>query len=107
MAWSHRWKRKKGRSRLAHYHINWKGGLSMMNFGISTETSSYRKHVSVLDATDSTHHPSGLFTKSAATVARTLASRRVSPTRAVSGLRMLTYFINLAGRGLSAKRRAE
>jgi len=57
--------------------------------------------------TDSTHPPSGLFTKSAATIARTLASSRVSPKGAVSGLRMLTYFINRAGRGLSAERRAE
>jgi len=57
--------------------------------------------------TDSTHPPPGLFTKSAATIARTLASRRVSPKGAVSGLRMLTYFINRAGRGLSAERRAE
>ena len=57
--------------------------------------------------TESTHPPSGLFTKSAATIARTLASRRVSPKGAVSGLRMLTYFINRAGHGLSAERRAE
>jgi tRNA(adenine34) deaminase len=57
--------------------------------------------------TNSTHPPSGLFTKSAAAIARTLASRRVSPKGAVSGLRMLTYFINRAGCGLSAERRAE
>jgi uncharacterized protein DUF3175 len=57
--------------------------------------------------TDSTHPPAGLFTKSAATIARTLASHRVSPKGAVSGLRMLIYFINRAGRGLSAARRAE
>lgn len=29
--------------------------------------------------TDSTHPPAGLFNKSAATIARTLASKRVSP----------------------------
>lgn len=57
--------------------------------------------------TDSTHPPPGLFTKSAATVARMLASRRVSPRGPASGLRMLTFFINRAGRGLSAGRRAE
>src|SRR5579859_274288 len=57
--------------------------------------------------TDSTHPPSGLFTKSAATIARTLASRKVSPKGPASGMRMLTYFINRAGRGLSARRRAE
>jgi hypothetical protein len=57
--------------------------------------------------TDSTHPPEGLFTKDAATIARTLASKRVSPKGPGSGLRMLTYFMNRAGRGLSASRRAE
>ena len=57
--------------------------------------------------TDSTHPPAGLFTKSASTIARTLASRKVSPKGPGSGMRMLTYFINRAGRGLSAQRRAE
>lgn len=57
--------------------------------------------------TDSTHPPEGLFTKSAATIARTLASKKVSPKGPGSGMRMLTYFINRAGRGLTAARRAE
>jgi Protein of unknown function (DUF3175) len=57
--------------------------------------------------TDSTHPPQGLFTKDAATIARTLASRRVSPKGPGSGMRMLTYFINRGGRGLTARRRAE
>jgi uncharacterized protein DUF3175 len=57
--------------------------------------------------TDSTHPPQGLFTKDAATVARRLASKRVSPKGPSSGLRMLTYYINRAGRGLSASRRTE
>src|SRR3981081_4161844 len=57
--------------------------------------------------TDSTHPPEGLFTKSASTIARTLASKKVSPKGPVSGLRMLTYFINRAGKGLSADRQAE
>ena len=57
--------------------------------------------------TDSTHPPKGLFTKDAQTIARTLASKKVSPKGPSSGLRMLTYFINRAGRGLSATRRAE
>ena len=56
--------------------------------------------------TDSTHPPAGLFNKDAATIARTLASKRVSPKGPGSGMRMLTYFINRAGRNLSAKRRA-
>lgn len=57
--------------------------------------------------TDSTHPPKGLFTKSAATIARSLASKRVSPKGPSSGMRMLTYFINRGGRGLSVTRRAE
>ena len=56
---------------------------------------------------DSTHPPEGLFTKDAAAIARALASKRVSPKGPVSGLRMLIYFINRGGRGLSAPRRAE
>ena len=57
--------------------------------------------------TDSTHPPAGLFTKRAATIVRSLASKKVSPKGLGSGMRMLTYFINRGGRGLSAARRAE
>jgi uncharacterized protein DUF3175 len=57
--------------------------------------------------TDSTHPPEGLFTKSASTIARTLASKKVSPKGPGSGMRMLNYFINRAGRGLDPARRAE
>ena len=57
--------------------------------------------------TDSTHPPEGLFTKSAGVIARSLASKKVSPKGPVSGLRMLTYFLNRGGKGLSEERRAE
>lgn len=57
--------------------------------------------------TVSTHPPEGLFTKGAATIARTLASEEVSPKGPASGMRMLTFFINRAGKGLSPERRAE
>ena len=57
--------------------------------------------------TDSTHPPEGLFTKSPEEIARSLASKRVSPKGPGSGVRMLTYFINRAGKGLSATRRAK
>lgn len=57
--------------------------------------------------TVSTYPPEGLFTKDAETIARTLASKKVSPKGPGSGMRMLTYFINRAGHGLSAPRRAE
>ena len=57
--------------------------------------------------TVSTYPPPGLFTKSAATIARTLASRKVSPRGPSSGMRMLTFFINRGGKGLTPERRAE
>lgn len=57
--------------------------------------------------TDSTHPPEGLFNKSAATIARSLASKKVSPKGPGSGMRMLTYYINRAGHNLTAERRAE
>jgi hypothetical protein len=57
--------------------------------------------------TDSTHPPEGLFTKSPEEIARSLASKKVSPKGPASGMRMLTYFINRAGKGLSATRRAK
>jgi len=57
--------------------------------------------------TDSTHPPEGLLTKSPTEIARSLASKRVSPKGPSSGMRMLTCFINRAGKGLSASRRAK
>ncbi len=57
--------------------------------------------------TDSTHPPEGLFTKDPETIARSLASKRVSPKGPTSGMRMLTFFINRAGKGLSATRKAK
>ena len=57
--------------------------------------------------TVSTFPPKGLFTKSAPEIARSLASKKVSPKGAASGMRMLTYFINRGGKGLSKTRRAE
>jgi hypothetical protein len=57
--------------------------------------------------TDSTHPRPGLFTKSPSTIASELASKKVSPKGPQSGMRMLTYFINRAGSGLSPSRRAK
>jgi hypothetical protein len=57
--------------------------------------------------TDSTHPPAGLFTKSPQEIARALGSKKVSPKGPASGMRMLTYFINRAGKGLTATRRAK
>jgi Protein of unknown function (DUF3175) len=57
--------------------------------------------------TVSTDPPEGLFTKDANTIARQLASKKVSPKGPGSGMRMLTFYINRAGKGLTASRRAE
>ncbi|HSQ55007.1 MAG TPA: DUF3175 domain-containing protein [Gemmata sp.] len=57
--------------------------------------------------TVSTFPPEGIFTKDAATIARVMTSKKVSPKGPASGLRMIQFFINRAGKGLSHKRRAE
>jgi hypothetical protein len=67
--------------------------------------SSRRWSASV--TTDSTHPPEGLFNKGAAVIARTLAPKKVSPRGPVSGMRLLTFYINRAGHNLSASRTAE
>ena len=57
--------------------------------------------------TDSTHPQAGLFNKDAATIARSLASKKVSPKGPSSGMRMLTFYINRAGKNLPATRLEE
>jgi tRNA(adenine34) deaminase len=54
--------------------------------------------------TTSTYPPEGLFKKDPETIARTLASKKVSPKGPGSGMRMLSFYINRAGKGLSASR---
>jgi hypothetical protein len=55
--------------------------------------------------TVSTFPPQGLFAKDARTIAGRMASKRVSPKGIGSGIRMIQFFINRAGKGLSATRR--
>jgi tRNA(adenine34) deaminase len=55
--------------------------------------------------TDSTHPPEGLFTKDPETIAKKLASKQVSPKGPGSGMRMLIYYINRAGKSLTARRK--
>ena len=57
--------------------------------------------------TISTRPPAGLFTKSAPAIARAMTSKRVSPKGIASGIRMIQFFINRAGKTLSARRRHE
>ncbi len=53
---------------------------------------------------DSTHPQAGLFKKNAKTIARELASKKVSPKGPSSGMRMLTFYINRAGKNLPSDR---
>src|ERR1700729_2140137 len=57
--------------------------------------------------TDSTHPDEGLFNKSASAIAKALASKKVSPKGPASGMRMLNFYINRAGKNLSSERHAE
>jgi hypothetical protein len=57
--------------------------------------------------TVSTFPPPDLFTKDAETVARVMATKKVSPKGLGSGIRMIQFFINRAGKNLSAARKRE
>jgi tRNA(adenine34) deaminase len=57
--------------------------------------------------TVSTFPPEGTFTKDAETVARIMASKKVSPKGIGSGIRMIQFFINRAGKNLPPERRSE
>src|SRR5579863_1802016 len=74
--------------------------------GAATKRHAGKKWVKDVK-TDSTHPREGLFNKSAATIARELASKDVSPKGPGSGMRMLTYYINRGGKNLSVSRKKE
>jgi len=57
--------------------------------------------------TVSTFPPQGTFSKDAATIAKIMSSKKVSPRGIGSGIRMIQFFINRAGSGLSASRKKE
>jgi hypothetical protein len=57
--------------------------------------------------TVSTYPKKDIFTKDAETIARHMASKKVSPKGPGSGIRMIQYFINRGGKGLPASRRRE
>lgn len=70
----------------------------------SHSNSHGRRKWSAAVTTDSTHPQAGLFNKDAKTIARELASKKVSPKGPSSGMRMLTFYINRAGKNLPARR---
>jgi tRNA(adenine34) deaminase len=70
----------------------------------SHRNSNGKRKWSAAVSTDSTHPQEGLFNRDARTIARELASKRVSPKGPSSGMRMLTFYINRAGKNLFASR---
>ncbi|WP_263366119.1 DUF3175 domain-containing protein [Edaphobacter bradus] len=66
-----------------------------------------KKKWSAKVTTASTYPEEGLFTRSASTIARSLASEEVSPKGPASGMRMLNFYINRAGKNLSDERKSE
>jgi tRNA(adenine34) deaminase len=57
--------------------------------------------------TVSTFPKEGLFKQDAETIAKAMASKKVSPKGIGSGIRMVQYFINRAGKDLPAARKRE
>lgn len=57
--------------------------------------------------TESTFPEEHLFNQDASTIAKHLASKKVSPKGPASGMRMLNFYINRGGKGLSKERRAQ
>jgi hypothetical protein len=70
----------------------------------SHHNSHGKRKWSAAVTTDSTHPDAGLFNMDAKTIARELASKKVSPKGPSSGMRMLTFYINRAGKNLPANR---
>ena len=57
--------------------------------------------------TVSTYPPKDIFTKDAETIARVMSSKEVSPKGIGSGIRMVQFYINRAGKNLPTSRREE
>jgi hypothetical protein len=57
--------------------------------------------------TVSTYPPAELYKKDAATIARVMATKKVSPKGLGSAIRMVQFYINRAGKNLSESHKAE
>ncbi|XBH11137.1 tRNA adenosine(34) deaminase TadA [Edaphobacter paludis] len=82
-----------------------KAAARILQIGKASMTT--KKKWSAKVDTDSTHPDEGLFNKSATAIAKALASKEVSPKGPASGMRMLNFYINRAGKNLSQERHAE
>jgi hypothetical protein len=71
--------------------------------GVMAEKKKWVRDVKTV----STYPPQGLFTRDAETIARTMASKKVSPRGIGSGIRMIQFFINRAGKNLAPQRKRE
>jgi Protein of unknown function (DUF3175) len=72
--------------------------------GASHRSSHGKRKWSAGVNTESTYPDQGLFKKDAETIARSLASKKVSPKGPSSGMRMLTFYVNRAGKNLPQSR---
>jgi tRNA(adenine34) deaminase len=80
---------------------------SAQEASMTAKKKATKKKWSAKVDTDSTHPDEGLFSKSASSIAKALASKKVSPKGPASGMRMLNFYINRAGKNLSKERHAE
>jgi hypothetical protein len=79
----------------------------LVDFENKKGIESYSTEWSAGVKTTSTHPPEGLFTRSAEVIARTLATKTVSPKGPSSGMRMLNFYINRAGKELTEARQTK
>jgi len=57
--------------------------------------------------TVSTFPPEKIFTKDAKTIAKVMSKKEISPKGIGSAIKMIQYFIDRSGKGLSKKRKQE
>jgi hypothetical protein len=65
----------------------------------------HRRDRNLQQTAECAHLDASIFTMPAETIAESLSSKEVSPQGVSSGLRLLTFYMNYAGRWLSASRR--
>ena len=82
-----------------------KTGLVATAYPTENAMTTKRKWVDV--KTVSTYPPKDIFTKDAESIAEAMASKEISPKGIGSGIRMIQFFINRGGKGVTAERKRE
>ena len=100
----HKGTRSAGAKRTPAEKTPTKKGTKTATRGAAHRNSHGRRKWSAAVDTESTYPQEGLFKKDAATIAKSLASKKVSPKGPSSGMRMLTFYVNRAGKNLSKSR---